>query len=110
MGRKFKISEAQYNLINGLLMEDGENFTAIPNDPADTKDVARNLASNSNTDDATISLGTAKQIQNDPSLATGVSESYMINKKQIKESRRRFIDENTKYFNYSDFVKEIKNK
>lgn len=110
MARNIKISESQYNLINGMLMEDGENFTAIPNDPADTKAVARNLASSSNTDDATISLGTAKQIQQDPSLATGVSESYMISKKQIKESRRRFIDENTEYFNYADFIKEIKNK
>lgn len=110
--KKIKISEAQYNAIYEMVNEEkaGEQFTAEPESSNKVGETAKALSSHG-LGNVTMSLGTADDVTKGNSIVSSGSiteESYIVTKKQIKESRRKYLQENSNVYGLNDFIKQLK--
>lgn len=105
--KKIKISEAQFNAINEMVNEGGEQFDVAVNKQAGQttgqalEKTAQTLRANG------IGANKVHALEVDAEDA-GLSESYFVSGQQIKESRRKYLQENSNVYGLNDFIKQLK--
>jgi mannitol-specific phosphotransferase system IIBC component len=99
MGRKFKISEEQYNkaLSEGVTLT--ADVDACNGDVNQAVQKTRQKAKESGVDLSQATISVPGQSSN---------ESKLITKKELKENRLKVLKANSRLFSVRDFVKKIK--
>lgn len=108
MGKKYKITEAQYNemLSEGVTIQ-GETDSS---GKADLNKTSQAI-SNSGVDPKKVKVefgGTALASGSNSATQTVVAEHRLITKKELQENRRRYLKENSEVLHFNKFIKNLR--
>lgn len=107
MGKKIKITEAQYNqmLEEGVTIQ-GETDSSGKADPTKTAQAM----SNSGVDPKKTKVefqGTAMSGGNNSTTSNGVFENRLVTKKELQANRLRYLKENSEVLSLNNFMKKL---
>lgn len=106
MGKRFKITEAQYNqMVDEGVTIQGETDAS---GKADISKTAQSM-STSGIDPKNVNVTfNGSSMTSGGDSTTNVTEHRVITKKELKENRLRYLKENSEVLSFNNFIKKLK--